>query len=106
MLLIEGDDHLDDIAEKGEGEFVVEDSESSGGLGLLDSQGLELGKGELISPPICLTVAIINSRLMPGGELGFILDVSDAGEERVMHYEKLHIFCIDNVELDEICSLV
>ena len=66
MLLVEGDHHLDDIAEEREGELVIEDSQSSGSLSLLYSEGFELSQGEPVGPPVSFVVPIIFSSLVPG----------------------------------------
>ena len=106
VLLIESDDHLNDIAQEGEGELVIEDGESPRGLRLLDPQGFQLSEGELISPPVSLVVSIVLPRLIPRRELSFVPDVGDAGEEGVVHDQELHIFRVDHVELNKISPLV
>lgn len=52
MLPVEFYHHLNHVLQEREGELVVEDSDPSWGLGLLDTEGLELIDGEFIGPPV------------------------------------------------------
>ena len=86
VLLVEGDDHFKDLAQQGEGEFIVENGQPARRLILLDPQRLELTHREAVSPPISFVLPIIHPPLYPGGEVLFSADISDPCKERVVHY--------------------
>lgn len=106
MLPVEGDHHLDDFAEQRERELEVEDVQSSRSLVLLDPQSFEFCHCEPISPPVSLVFAVVHSLLDPCCELLFASDVCYASQVGVMHYQQLLLLGVDNVQLNEVCTLV
>lgn len=106
VLLVERDDHLNDLAQKREGKLIIEDGQPPRSLRLLDPQGLELSNSKLVGPPVSFPGAVIRPRLVPRGELGLLLDVGDPRQEGIVHDQQLLLLSVHHVQLDEIRALV
>lgn len=106
MLLVESNDHLNNLTQQGEGELVIENSQPARCLRLLDAEGLQLGHSEVISPPISLPVSVVSPRLVSSGEFSLLLDVGDASEEGIVHDQQLFLLGVDHIQLDEVGALI
>lgn len=106
MQLIEVNDHFYNIIQNRESKLVVENTDSSWILGLFDTQSSELVQCEGIGPPICLVTSSIDSFLISGGKLFFILNIGDSGQEGIVHDKRKFLFCVDDIKFDEISTLV
>ena len=85
MQFVEIDDHLDDIGKEWEGKFVVKNWNSSCSLGLFDAKSAQFVEGEIISPPVRPIFSSILSSLISSRKFGFISDIGNPCEVRVMH---------------------
>ena len=106
MLLVEIYHHFNNFAEQRKRKFEIEDIEPSFSLFLTDSQGLQLVNRKFISPPISFADPFVHSFFISSSKLGFLSDVSDPGEVGVVHHQQLFLFCVDDVQLNEIGPLV
>lgn len=86
MLLIELNNHLDNLPKCGEGKLPIKNTNPAWCLILFNGESLQFREGEVISPPIRLVCPIVHTGLVPGRILRFLFNVGDAGEVGVMHY--------------------
>lgn len=106
VLLVEADAHGQHIIQCGEGELVIKYADPARSLILLDAKPAQLVKGEGIGPPVGLIFTPVGSGRISGAELGHVFDIGDPGQEGVMHHQWILLLGIDDVELDEVGTLV
>ena len=106
MLLVELDHHLNHFIKCWESEFPIENSESAWSLILFNGQSPQLSEGEGIRPPVSYITPGVVPSFIPCTVLRFLLDIGDASQVRIMHNQRVFLFCVDDVQLDEISALV